>query len=376
MRRIALPLLTIFLLLSPAASGLCAEKCAQTEGEAAIVENDIPSAKAEAVARAKWAAIEQTVGTEVQSGSIVQGFVLVDEIIKTQAAGVVKSWQLLSAEERADTVLVKIRACVEPKLAQEAVSALSLNNGIAVFLPARKPAARETDEFEETNILSETLIGRLTEQGYRVIDVAPTRAADAAEIETAMKSGSTLTLRSLMYRFLSNILLIGKIDYAVSTKKGEDIGYGLSMPFNNVTVRAAYRIVARDGKTGNMVILAAGTEQARGIARSVEDAAAEGMKNLAGKLAPAVLEKVASFIRGNVKRVAIRVKGVADLDTNREIKGMLQQIVWVTEVEEKRMGEFTVGYPENPLYLANSLRQKGRFRVVDFTPLALTLEWR
>ena len=376
MRRIPLSLLTLVLLLSPASPGLCAEKCVQTEGEAAIVEKDVPSAKAEAVARAKWAAIEQTVGAEVQSGSIVQGFVLVDEIIKTQAAGVVKSWQLLSAEERADTVLVKIRACVEPKLAQEAVSSLSLNNGIAVFLPARKPAARETDEFEETNFLSETLIGKLAEQGYRVIDVAPTRAADAAEIETAMKTGSTLALRSLMYRFLSNILVIGKIDYAVSTKKGEDIGYGLSMPFNNVTVRVSYRMVARDGKTGNTVILAAGTEQARGIARTVEDAAAEGMKNLAGKLAPTVLDKVASFIRGNVKKVAIRVKGVADLDTNNEIKGMLQQIVWVTEVEERRMGEFTVGYPENPLYLANSLRQKGRFRVVDFTPLALTLEWR
>jgi hypothetical protein len=376
MRKIPLSLLTVALLIAPAFPGLSAEKCVQTEGEAAIVEKDVPSAKTEAVARAKWAAIEQTVGAEVQSGSIVQGFVLVDEIIKTQAAGVVKSWQLISAEERAETVLVKIRACVEPKLAQEAVSSLSLNNGIAVFVPARKPAAGETAEFEETNILSETLIGRLTEQGYRVVDVAPTRAADAAEIEKAMKSGSTLTLRSLMYRFLSNILLIGKVDYAVSTKKGEDIGYGLSMPFNHVTVRMTYRMVARDSATGNTVVLAAGTEQARGIARSVEDAAAEGMKTLAGKLAPAVIEKVASFIHGNVKKVAIRVKGVTDLDTNHEIKGMLRQIVWVTEVEEKRMGEFTVGYPENPLYLANSLRQKGRFRVVDFTPLALTLEWR
>jgi len=100
------------------------------------------------------------------------------------------------------------------------------------------------------------------------------------------------------------------------------------------------------------------------------------MKNLSGKLGPAVIEKVASFIRGNVKKVAIRVNGVTDLDINREIKGMFQQVVWVTEVEEQRMGEFTIGYPENPLYLANSLHQKRRFRVVDFTPLALTLEWR
>ena len=370
---ISLALILLLLLPLP---GVCAEKCVRTEGEAAIVGGDIPSARTEAVARAKWAAIEQTVGTEVKAGSIVQDFVLVDEIIKTQAAGVVKSYQILAQENRADTVLVRIKACVEPKMAQEAVSALALNNAVAVFIPARKPAAKETDEYEETNILSETLIGKLTEQGYRVIDVAPTQAADAAEIEKALKSGSTLTVRSLMYKFLSNVIIIGKIDYAVSTKKGEDIGYGLSMPFNNVTVRMTYRVVARDNKTGNTEILTAGTEQARGIARSVEDAAAEGLKNLAAKLTPVVLDKIASFIRGNVKKVAIRINGVTDLDTNQEIKGMLQQIVWVTEVEEKRMGEFTVGYPENSIYLANSLRQKGRFKIVDFTPYALTLEWK
>ena len=45
-----------------------------------------------------------------------------------------------------------------------------------------------------------------------------------------------------MYKFLSNILLIGKIDYTISTRKGQDIGYGISMPFNNVTVRLTYRI--------------------------------------------------------------------------------------------------------------------------------------
>ena len=148
------------------------------------------------------------------------------------------------------------------------------------------------------------------------------------------------------------------------------------MPFNSVTVRIAYRIVARNGKTGNTDILTAGTEQARGMAASVEDAAAEGMKNLAKKLTPMILDKVASFIQGNVKKIAIRINGVNDIDTNQEIKGMLRQTVWVTEVEEKRMGEFVVGYPENSLYLANSLRQKGRFKVIDFTPYALTLEWK
>ena len=369
-----IPLFSVILLLLLPLPGFSADKCVNTEGEAVIVSGDIPSAKTEAVARAKWAAIEQTVGTEVKAGSIVQDFTLVDEIIKTQVGGVVKSFNILSQDNRTDTVIVRINACVEPQKAQEAVSALSLNNAIAVFIPARKPAARETDAYEESNILSETLIGKLTDQGYRVVDVAPTQAADAAEIEKAMKSGNTLTVRSLMYKFLSNVIIIGKVDYTVSSKKGEDIGYGLSMPFNNVTVRITYRIVARNSKTGSTEILTAGTEQARGTSGSVEDAAAKGMEALSAKLSPVILDKIASFIRGNVKKVAIRINGVGNIDTNQDIKGILQQIVWVTEVEEKRIGEFVVGYPENSLYLANSLRQKGRFKVVDFTPYTLTLE--
>ncbi|MDA8123879.1 MAG: hypothetical protein M0009_01645 [Deltaproteobacteria bacterium] len=376
MRKTVLAPLCLAVLLFSPLPGSCAEKCVQTEGEAVIVERDIPSAKTEAVARAKWAAIEQTVGAEVKSGSIVQNFTLVDEIIKTQAAGVVTSWQLLAQDNRPDSVFVKIKACVEPKQAQAAVSALALNNAVAVFIPAKRPAARPTDAYEESNLLSETLIGKLTDQGYRVVDVAPTGAADAAAIEKALQSGNTLTVRSLMYRFLSNVIIIGKIDYAVSTKKGEDIGYGLSMPLNHVTVRMSYRIVARDAKTGNAEILTAGAEQARGVAGSVEDAAAEGMKALAAKTAPLLLDKIASFIKGNIKRVSIQVAGVKDLDANREIKELLQQIVWVTDVEEKRRGEFVVGYPENSLYLANSLRQKGRFKIVDFTPYSLMLEWK
>jgi len=31
--------------------------------------------------------------------------------------------------------------------------------------------------------------------------------------------------------------MLGKIDYTVSQRKGEDLGYGVEMPYNRVTVR-------------------------------------------------------------------------------------------------------------------------------------------
>jgi len=54
-----------------------AQRCINTEGEAVIIQNDIPSAKAEAIARAKWSAIEQTVGVKVKAESIVQNMAFI-----------------------------------------------------------------------------------------------------------------------------------------------------------------------------------------------------------------------------------------------------------------------------------------------------------
>jgi len=377
MTRVIIVLVTLLAgFFQSAAVCLGEEKCVETAGEAAIVSSDIPGAKTEATARAKWAAIEQVVGTEIKAESFIQNFTLVEDVIKTQAQGVVKSYKVLGHEIKQDAVSVKIRACVEPALARDAVSSLALNSSIAVFIPARKPGRSQgVDEYEETNLFSETLIEKLTDQNYTVVDVAPTQAVDAAEIDKALKGGSTLAVRSMMYKFLSNVIIIGKIDYTISTRKGDDIGYGLNMPFNAVTVRLAYRIVTKNRKTGNMEILTAGTEQAKGLANNAEDAAEQGLEELAERLTPAILDKIAGYIQGNIRKVALKVNGVPDLDTNMEIRETLQSIVWVSDVEAKRLGEFVVSYPENPVYLANSIRQKGRFTVVNFSPYSITLDY-
>jgi hypothetical protein len=364
----------LFLIVLPTSEALSQIKCVDAEGEAIIVNNDIPSAKAEAIARAKWSAVEQVVGVEVKAQSVVQNMALVDDAVSKNIRGFVAGYKLLQQENRKDTMWVRINACIEPTKAKDAISSLALNNSVVVFIPAKKPGGIR-EEYEETNILSENLIGRLTEQGYTVVDVAPTHTLEAKEVENAIKSGNFLTLRSLVYKFLSNILLIGKIDYAISTKKGESIGYGISMPFNNVTVRLTYRIIARDN-TGKMVILTAGTEEGKGLAAGVEDAVASGMKELSQKMTPVILEKVSRYIKGVAKKVQVKVTGVSDMSTNFEVKEILQNIAWVTNVEDKGLGEFIVSYPENSVYLANSIGQKGNFKIIDFSPYSITVAYQ
>jgi 2-phospho-L-lactate guanylyltransferase (CobY/MobA/RfbA family) len=72
----AILVLVVLVLTSTIAQAV--EKCVNTQGEALIIKSDVPAAKMEAVARAKWAAIEQVVGTAVKAQSFVQNFVLVE----------------------------------------------------------------------------------------------------------------------------------------------------------------------------------------------------------------------------------------------------------------------------------------------------------
>jgi len=100
------------------------------------------------------------------------------------------------------------------------------------------------------------------------------------------------------------------------------------------------------------------------------------MKELAQNLAPAILDKVSQYIKGNTKKVAIKVNDVNDIDTVREIKEILQSIVWVSDVEEKQMGDFVISYPENTFYLANSIEQKSDLKVLNFSSSSIVLEYQ
>jgi hypothetical protein len=365
----------VFITTILASAAFAQVTCLDVEGEAGIVNEDLLSAKTEAIARAKWSAIEQAVGVEVKAQSIVQNMMLVDEAISKKSGGVVTKYTLLKLTNSPDIVSVKVNVCVEPSKAKDAVAGLALNNSLAIFIAAPKPGTvKRTAEYDETNILSETLINKLASAGYTIVDVAPTHAVDAKNIEDALRSGNFISLRSMMYKFLSNIILIGKVEYTVSTRKGTDVGYGIAMPFNNVTARLTYRLISRDS-SGKMVILTAGTEQGRGLAINVEDAAANSLKDLSEKITPVVLEKVGSYIKGAERIVRIQVPGVTDLKDTFAVKEVLQNLAWVTNVEEKGLGEFAVSYPENPIYLANSLVQKGNFKIMKYSSVEIVVEY-
>jgi hypothetical protein len=353
-----------------------AVKCGESGGEAVINGLDIPSAKAEAIARAKWAAIEHLAGVEIKSQSVAQNMTFVDEAVSKEIGGVVKSYELLSENKGIDTYTVKIKACVEPANAEKAVSSLVRNNSVIVFIPVKKAVSSSTEaQYEETNVLSESIISGLTESGYTVSDLSSDKPDDIVMVEQALKSGNLLTLRGLLYKFLSNIMVIGSADYTISTEKGADIGYGVKMPFNNITVTLTYRIVYKD-TSGQMVILSSGSKTDKAIASNISDGIRKGLTKISDNVTPIIINKIAEHTKLSVKIIQVKVEGVPNINANFEVKDRLSNISWVSSVEESGLGEFKVKYSEKTIYLANSINQQERLKVSNFSPYLITVKYK
>ncbi len=339
--------------------------CVEVSGESAVIGGDIPSAKVEAVNRAKFSAVEQVAGVDIKSKTVVEDSALLDDMITTQTRGAVSSYRIIRESLEGDSARALVNVCVEPLSAKSAMSALALNTAISVYLPAKKLVRYDNLEYDDENILAQAVIGKLAEGGFSVRDLAETHSLKLRDIDMALKGGDQTSVRSLVYRYLTNSVLMGKIEPTLSMRKGSDAGYGISMPFNSVTARLSYRLMTKDNN-GKMVVLSAGSEEAKGMAPSQDDAYAEALKNLSEKFVPIIIDKIHSRLNDIASKVTIEVEGVKDPAETFDLRDQIQKVTWVSKVEEKGIGEFLVSYPENPIYLANGLSQKG-FRIVSYT---------
>ncbi len=336
--------------------------CIDVDGEAAIVKGDLPSARTEAVSRARWSAVEQVAGVEIKGRTVVSDAMLLEDLITTQARGAVTSSRILGEQKGTDTIRVRINACVEPDLARNALTPLAMNSSVSLFIPAMQ--IKHTG-YEESTVFTESLSNALIQRGFTVLDLAQVKSPlSKVTLERALNTGDFLALRSLVYRYHANTILVGKIESTHSTAKGENVGYGISMPFNKVTVRLVYRLLTR-GSQRNMRILASGTATAVGVAPHTEDARNAALNNLAEQAVPEIMEKINQRMHELANKITVVVDNVTTPEHTFAVRDQLRQIAWVGEISEEGIGRLKVTFPENPFYLANGLAQKG-FQIIQY----------
>lgn len=345
-------------------------KTVEAFGEADIQGNDISSAKIQAVARAKWAAMEKAAGVQIKVESLVQNAVLVDEAIKSEVKGVIKKYSVIDEGKDGDIYWNKIRAIIVPSKALKAMSIVSKNTSVAVMIPVVFPDRH----VEETTSLTENIINELINAGLDVVDLAASQdSVSVKEIDNAMKKNDFMVMRNLAYKHLAGVILIGKVDTTATAREGKDVGYGVSLPFNIVTGRMTYRLMG--DKNGRKVILSSGFVSGRGQGATIEDATYRMMdklnRNVSSRLIGLVIEKVKGI---NSKPVEVVLDGNRDINKLMELKQTLQYISWVLDIKENGLDRLMVTYPEKSLYLVTALNSKGKYEVKSFNNYQIVLK--
>jgi hypothetical protein len=338
-------------------------------GEADIINGDKTSAKLQAVARAKWSAMEEASGVRVKSDTIVQNAVLVDEAIKSEVTGVIQKYSITSEEEDGQLYRVMISATIVPERAKEAVGSLARNTSISVMIPVVFP----DKHIEETNILTETVINDLTMQQMEVIDIVSTDGANVKALDDAMRTNNYMAMRNIASKHLSGTILIGKVDTTATAKEGSDVGYGVSLPFNVVTGRLTYRMLVQEGS--GIRILASGFLAARGMGATLDDATNQMMENMNREVSQKLVSLVMEKIKGeNSKTIMVRMADKPYLNDLMELKQMLNYTAWVLEVQEKGTDTLIVRYPERALYLATAINSRPNYKIMELTDYSIVVK--
>lgn len=334
----------------------------ESNGEAAITGDDVPSARLEAIARARWEAVERVAGVETKSSSFVNDYVLLDEAVIQRTSGVISESTVLAESREGDIYRVRIRARVGEDPARKAMNQVASNRAIAVYLPMVAP----NGSIQETHEVVAKLIRRLIKDGYEVVDVADRGiGVTGAQVRSALKTNDYSSLQSVLYKYRTNVVLVGTFEFSQIGKHGQRDPMG-TLNFDMVAATLDYRIVS-GGADGLRTVLASNHLTEKGSGQSVERAIEDALAEFTKHQLPQVVQDVQRNVRAKTRLVRVRIDGVESMSDDAAVRETLRSIAWVARVEAERLGEYIVEYPERTLYLAAGLNSKTGFRVADFS---------
>ena len=281
-------LIPILLLL---AIPLCAQTTEiTTKGLGAIINDDIASARDQAIDDALRRAVQQTLGTEIKSSTLVQNFQLAEDNILSWSRGYVSKYDIVK-EGRAlyDVYEVVVRAEIETDnlMSDEQYFAQLLeqmdNPRVLVLIDEQNidPRGYEGYFSLEFNAAENTIIEELQDKGIEVIDPSMLKLAQEREEIIATLSGDTEAATAVAARVNAEIVITGK---AVSrASRNFSLGDMISCQAN-ISLRAV--------KVGNASIIATVNEHAAyphideitGGIQAIEKAAKKAGESLIDKI--------------------------------------------------------------------------------------------
>ncbi len=269
------------------------EQTVLVSGYGAIIGGDEAKARDDALANALRNAVEQVVGTLVESEVLVKNYQTMEDRVYSQTTGYVRSYKILK-QHRKDANLFEttISAIVRKGRLKDDLKALGLlirRKGKPRLMVLIDEKNMDTHYFYtnyDLNTTQTTLQQTLMEEGFDFVDPAVVRSALKRDAASAAVEGDAAAARKIALERGAEVLIIGKaIAQANSGRPGVMRRTGFYSSMATINLRA---VRADDGK-----ILASTSQQAvaahinpiAGGTRALKKAAALAADDLANRIA-------------------------------------------------------------------------------------------
>jgi len=199
MKKIFISLLILFCTQAWAQTGYPAQSDSKevvAKGLGAILAGDEVKAREDAINSALRNAVEQVVGTMVESNVLVENYQTVEDKIYTRTQGYVQKYDVISSSKQFDNALeVTIRAVVKVSDLQSDLEAIGVLLGrkgkprTMVMIEERNIAEHYYQWGMDMNSTETAIMDEMMNYGFPFVDAAQSRVSIANDVVTSALSG-------------------------------------------------------------------------------------------------------------------------------------------------------------------------------------------
>ena len=331
----------------------------ETVGEAVIVKDDKASAKAMALSRAKWTAVETVSPAKIKIDTIINNAELADEAVKTELSATIKSYSIIEETVKDNKYIIKIKADVIPEKVENLLDGLSSDTSICVMIAGSMPGS---DSLLFDQAFSSAVINQLEEKGFNV-NLIDYSKITTGSFSAAFNNTTYKNVENLIKNSVCRNILLGKLSII---DMGSNVGYG-TVTFKLVSGELNWKLVEK--QNDKIKILNSGFFSGRSQGATLNNAAANIYKSMANNTAVKLVSQVSEKVLGdNYKSIRIVLTGAnTSIDDLSELKNDLQNIPFVLQVKEQDDSSLIVDYPDKAYYLAVFLERENRYKVTKLS---------
>jgi len=327
----------------------------EATGIGSIIGGDVAHARDDAIKDAKRNCVEQVVKVMVTSMTEVNMAVVVEDRIKTNAGGYIKSYQVLSESKGADglTYEVKLRAVVEKGDIKDDIGELLAKKGnprVMVMMEEQNIGEDHWHWGVDLAVSEAALVEKFRTKGFQVVDKTQAMKKITREALESALEGDAKAMVAQALKYGAEVLVVGKAFAREASKASEILG-GTGMTSCQATVQAR-ALNADDAK-----ILASKTQTAPAAHIDATTGGTLALEKAGNLLGDYLIEQILKGWASTATTVTMNVRGVTMGDLMDFEKTLEFEIRGVEGIDQR---DFSGGVAEMEVKTWRNAKDLGR----------------